>query len=311
MRRRSIVDGLRKRYDGHEVVRRASASRIRPASASALLGPNGAGKTTTLRCCLGLDRPRRRRRITCCGDCRCRGHARAGAHPAWASCRRWTTSIPTSPSARTCVVYGRYFGLARRRDPRPHPAAARVRRAGRQGAGATIGTLSGRHEAAPDARPGAGQRPGPAGPRRADHRPRPAGAPPDLGAAASSCSRQGKTILLTTHFMDEAERLCHRLAIIDRGRLIAQGTPARAHRRPHRAAGGRGLRRGRGRLGRTRMRRARRSASRSPARPPSATCDDAKPLIEDLEARPALRYLHRPANLEDVFLKLTGRELRD
>jgi lipooligosaccharide transport system permease protein len=36
---------------------------------------------------------------------------------------------------------------------------------------------------------------------------------------------QGKTILLTTHFMDEAERLCHRVAVMDRGRLIAEGSP--------------------------------------------------------------------------------------
>ncbi len=36
---------------------------------------------------------------------------------------------------------------------------------------------------------------------------------------------QGKTILLTTHFMDEAERLCSRLAVIDHGRMIASDTP--------------------------------------------------------------------------------------
>ena len=36
---------------------------------------------------------------------------------------------------------------------------------------------------------------------------------------------QGKTIVLTTHFMDEAERLCGRLAIMDRGRIIAEGAP--------------------------------------------------------------------------------------
>ena len=36
---------------------------------------------------------------------------------------------------------------------------------------------------------------------------------------------QGKTIFLTTHFMDEAERLCHRLAIMDHGRIIADGAP--------------------------------------------------------------------------------------
>jgi len=38
---------------------------------------------------------------------------------------------------------------------------------------------------------------------------------------------------------------------------------------------------------------------------------DATPLIAHLETQPGLRYLHRPANLEDVFLRLTGRELRD
>jgi ABC-2 type transport system ATP-binding protein len=37
--------------------------------------------------------------------------------------------------------------------------------------------------------------------------------------------RAGKTILLTTHYMDEAERLCDDLAIMDRGQVIAQGTP--------------------------------------------------------------------------------------
>ena len=38
--------------------------------------------------------------------------------------------------------------------------------------------------------------------------------------------RQGRTILLTTHYMDEAERLCDRVAIFDQGRVIAEGTPA-------------------------------------------------------------------------------------
>ena len=37
--------------------------------------------------------------------------------------------------------------------------------------------------------------------------------------------KAGKTILLTTHYMDEAERLCDDLAIMDQGRVIAQGTP--------------------------------------------------------------------------------------
>src|SRR5579884_2143722 len=39
-------------------------------------------------------------------------------------------------------------------------------------------------------------------------------------------NRQGKTIVLTTHYMEEADSLCNRLAIIDHGRIISQGTPA-------------------------------------------------------------------------------------
>jgi ABC-2 type transport system ATP-binding protein len=38
--------------------------------------------------------------------------------------------------------------------------------------------------------------------------------------------RQGRTVLLTTHYMDEAERLCDRVAIVDRGKVIALGSPA-------------------------------------------------------------------------------------
>jgi ABC-2 type transport system ATP-binding protein len=38
--------------------------------------------------------------------------------------------------------------------------------------------------------------------------------------------REGGTVLLTTHYMDEAERLCDRLAIVDHGQIIAEGSPA-------------------------------------------------------------------------------------
>jgi ABC-2 type transport system ATP-binding protein len=41
-----------------------------------------------------------------------------------------------------------------------------------------------------------------------------------------SFQRNGGTVLLTTHYMDEAERLCDRLAIIDHGQIIAEGTPS-------------------------------------------------------------------------------------
>jgi ABC-2 type transport system ATP-binding protein len=46
-----------------------------------------------------------------------------------------------------------------------------------------------------------------------------------LWEVVTDLKRQGKTVLLTTHYMDEAERLCDRVAIIDRGKVIALGTP--------------------------------------------------------------------------------------
>jgi lipooligosaccharide transport system ATP-binding protein len=121
---------------------------------------------------------------------------------------------------------------------------------------------------------------------------------------------QGKTILLTTHFMDEAERLATRLAVIDHGRMIACDAPrallaehvepevvevygdeVRAWAEEH----GRGL------------------AKRLEIAGETAFCYaiDAKPLLADLATRTGVHYLHRPANLEDLFIKLTGRELRD
>src|SRR3989449_6381270 len=39
--------------------------------------------------------------------------------------------------------------------------------------------------------------------------------------------KMGKTVLLTTHYMDEAERLCDRLVVVDHGRIIAEGSPQR------------------------------------------------------------------------------------
>ena len=121
---------------------------------------------------------------------------------------------------------------------------------------------------------------------------------------------QGKTILLTTHFMDEAERLCSRLAVIDHGRMIASDTPRAliaAHVEPEvievygdeaRAwADTRG----------------RQLAERLELAGETAFCyaRDAAPLLGDLAKQTSVRYLHRPANLEDLFIKLTGRELRD
>ena len=121
---------------------------------------------------------------------------------------------------------------------------------------------------------------------------------------------QGKTILLTTHFMDEAERLCTRLAVIDHGRMIACDSPRAliaVHVEPEvievYGDEARTWAASRGRV----------LADRMEIAGETAFCyaRDAAPLLADLAAARGVRYLHRPANLEDLFIKLTGRELRD
>jgi len=121
---------------------------------------------------------------------------------------------------------------------------------------------------------------------------------------------QGKTIVLTTHFMEEAERLCGRLAIMDRGRFITEGSPRELilrHIEPHVIeVHGEGTARWAGD-------EATRLASRMERSGDTVFCyvADPKSLLDSLAQQPELRYLHRAANLEDVFLKMTGRELRD
>jgi lipooligosaccharide transport system ATP-binding protein len=121
---------------------------------------------------------------------------------------------------------------------------------------------------------------------------------------------QGKTIFLTTHFMDEAERLAHRIAIMNHGRIIAHGAPRELisrHIEPHVVeVYGDGAESWAAEFGRAHAERCERSGETvfCYARETSA-------LVHDLDRRDGLRYLHRHANLEDVFLKLTGRELRD
>jgi len=125
---------------------------------------------------------------------------------------------------------------------------------------------------------------------------------------------RGKTILLTTHFMEEAERLCDRIAIIDHGTLIALDSPRaliRGQIEPQVIeVTGDGV-----------AAWSRESAPRLAQRVElvgetaflyCSDIDTARRACADAaEATPALHTLQRPANLEDVFLKLTGRDLRD
>jgi lipooligosaccharide transport system ATP-binding protein len=120
--------------------------------------------------------------------------------------------------------------------------------------------------------------------------------------------RNGKTILLTTHYMEEAERLCDEIVIIDHGKLIAQGPPKdliRIHCQkevleirgelPDRLFTELGYQRSRfEQAGDTYY----------------LYSDDPTELLETAAALPELACLHRQSGLEDVFLRMTGRELR-
>jgi lipooligosaccharide transport system ATP-binding protein len=124
--------------------------------------------------------------------------------------------------------------------------------------------------------------------------------------------QEGKSILLTTHFMDEAERLCDRLLVIDHGKKIAEGKPRdliAQHLEPDVVE-----LYGQGALAL--------ADENSPLRQHAARVEisgetaffytsQAQPLLMALQAWPQIRSLHRPANLEDLFLKLTGRQIRE
>ncbi len=131
--------------------------------------------------------------------------------------------------------------------------------------------------------------------------------------------RDGGTVLLTTHYMDEAERLCDRLAIIDHGQIIAEGTPSDlierlgGHQVVEFAVGGaseagspdlwKGL------PGVDSVRHEDGLVSLS-VREPHNTI----PALLDTVRKQNLKLLHlstRQASLEDVFVHLTGRHLRE
>ncbi len=300
------ASGLHKSYAGAEVVAGLSF-RVESGRCFGLLGPNGAGKTTTLRLCLGLTPPDS-------GDINLNGcvipaeaqqaRARVGVVP------QFDNLDPDFSCAENLLVFGRYFGLAdadvRKRIP------ALLEFAGLTGrANARLATLSGGMKRRltlaralvndPDIvfldEPTTGLDP------QARHL---------IWDRLKQLKSAGKTLILTTHFMDEAERLCDRLIVIDHGRLIAEGSPRdliAAHIEPqvvevYDEAGG--------------DLPAFVAAHRDLARRVETSgetaffyCSEPRPLLARLAEAPGLRYVHRASNLEDVFIKLTGRELRD
>jgi lipooligosaccharide transport system ATP-binding protein len=294
---------LRKSYGELEVVCGVDLA-VESGECFGLLGPNGAGKTTTLKLCLGLIQPDSGE-ISLLGEPvprRAReARTRVGVVP------QFDNLDPDFTVVENLLVYGRYFGM---RAPQmagriPHllefaELASR--------ANSRINTLSGgmkRRLTLARAlvndpqlvfmdEPTTGLDP------QARHL---------IWERLRRLTQEGKTIVLTTHFMDEAERLCHRLAIMDRGRIIAEGSPRALiakHIEPQVVeVHGQGYEQW--------IAQARTLAPRVERVGETVYCyaENVEPLLKDLSRRTDLAYLHRPASLEDVFLKLTGRDLRD
>ena len=295
--------GLLKRFGGQAAVDGVDLS-VPAGGCLGLLGPNGAGKTTTLRLILGMARPDAGR-LHVLGEPvperAERARARMGVVP------QGDTLDPDFTVEENLRVYARYFGLH-------GPAVERRIRALLD-----FAELSGRAHARVQSLSG-GMRRRLAVARALVNDPElvvldepTTGLDPQvrhhLWARLRALVAEGRTLLLTTHYMEEAERLCDRVVIMDRGRVLEQGTPAELvarHVEPEvveiRAAGGETV----------------------PALPGTGACrietvgdvrycytHDARPLLAALEGRGDLTFLHRPANLEDVFLRLTGRELRE
>jgi lipooligosaccharide transport system ATP-binding protein len=298
--RKSFGEGAKRR----EVVRGIDLS-IRRGECFALLGPNGAGKTTTLRLALGLTSPDG-------------GSILLGGLPVPVQAREARIRVGVVPQMdnldpdftvrENLLVYGRYFGLPdaliRERIPGLLEFASLTSKGDSR-----INELSGGMKRRltlvrslvndPDVifmdEPTTGLDP------QARHL---------IWDRLKSLRADGKTILLTTHFMDEAERLADRLAVIDDGRKIAEGTPRQLIGEQIEKSVVEVYGDGAKEWGAI---EAPPLAARVETSGETVFCytNDAHALLEHLAERSSLRYLHRPANLEDVFLKLTGREMRD
>jgi lipooligosaccharide transport system ATP-binding protein len=299
------MTGLTKSFGAVEAVRGIDLA-IDRGGCIGLLGPNGAGKTTTMRMIMGLTRPSG-------GSLRVLGRQIAGPDGSSSGglgrdekakiglVPQETNLDPDLSVVKNLEVYGRYFGVppAELRDRVDRLLAFMQLEEKRN---ATVMALSGGMK------------------RRLIIARALIGEPelvvldePTTGLDPQArvliwkqllrLKAEGKTLLLTTHYMDEAERLCDRIVIIDGGRILDQGRPRELIRRhvaqhvfevPKPVPGnlvGNGL--DHEDIGDAVLIYVERPETVSDRLPDEGT------------------YFHRPANLEDVFLRLTGRQLRE
>ena len=121
--------------------------------------------------------------------------------------------------------------------------------------------------------------------------------------------QSGTTLLLTTHFMEEAERLCDDIVIMDHGVILSQGHPKqliKQHVEPE-------VVEIHGEIDALPNLLTEQDICRTEMVGETIYyfTDTPREIIRRVEDKPDVHYLHRPTNLEDVFLRLTGRELRE
>ncbi len=207
------LEGVVKQYGGTRALDGLSLT-LRRGEILALLGPNGAGKSTAIRCLLGLIAPTS-------------GSARVfGQDPRDPAARVRIGAMLQVARIPEVMTVREHIDLFRSYYPHPLPEAEIVRIAQLEGIeNKQFGTLSG------------GQK------QRVLFGLALAGDPdlifldePTVGmdiearrglwVQIRSLAARGKTVLLTTHYLEEADALAHRIVVINKGKIVSEGTPA-------------------------------------------------------------------------------------
>ncbi len=210
----ATLDGVTKRYENGVVALDGLSLQLRRGEIVALLGPNGAGKSTAVRLMMGLSTPTA-------------GSVRIfGGDPRESATRLRTGVMLQIGRAPEMLRVREHIAIFRGYYPQPMAYAEIVKAAGLEGIEERFfGQLSG------------GQK------QRVLFAIALAGDPdlifldePTVGldiearrlmwAQIRSLAERGKTVLLTTHYLEEADALAHRIVVIDKGRVVCEGTPA-------------------------------------------------------------------------------------
>ncbi len=306
---------LRKTYDGKVEAVRGLSLRIDAGECFGLLGPNGAGKTTTIEILEGLLAPTS-------GDVRIFGHPWSD-NPRqlreWIGISLQETRLSEKLTVReTIELFASFYD-----EPRPAAEVLDELQLTEK-SDSWVGKLSGGQKqrlAVATALVG--------NPRILFLDEPTTGLDPQsrrqLWDIIRVFQKKGGTVLLTTHYMDEAERLCDRLAIVDHGVIIAEGTPADLIDR----LGGHHM---------VEFQITRDAGSNGNSKPAEVEAWRALPSVQSVRSDdstvclsvrephltiPALlatlqqeghqleHLSTRQASLEDVFVRLTGRHLRE